>query len=104
MTGFEIVRMIDEYAKGGFPIWISNEGVSELSNLINWKEIDAGDTPKCTPILVCDEDGDCAVATFDGTEFEPYAVVPCYDGTTCTLNLGKIIAWMPLPKPPAGSP
>ena len=102
MTGHDIVNMIEEYAKGGFPIWISNEGVVELSKLINWKPIDT--VPTSTPIIVCDDDGDCAVATFDGAEFEPYAVVPCYDMTTCTLNLGKIIAWMPLPQPPAGSP
>ena len=104
MNGYEIVEMVKEYANDSNPLNLSRAGVKELAGLICWHLIKDEPAPTGVDLLVCDTDGDCAVAQYGLGSWDISNAGTSYDMADPTLQLGEIIAWMRLPKPPAGSP
>lgn len=104
MNGHEIVEMIKEHANSGASLSLSPVGVKELNAVIGWHLIKDEPAPLGTDVIVCDRDGDCAVAQYGLGVWDISNAGTSYDMAEPTLQLGEIIAWMRLPKRPAGSP
>ena len=104
MDGHEIVGMIKEHANDGASLSLSSSGVKALHSVIGWHLIKDEPAPSGTDLLVCDSDGDCAVAQYGLGVWDISNAGTSYDMAEPTLQLGVIIAWMRLPKRPAGSP
>ncbi len=104
MNGHEIVRMVKDHASNGISLSLSPSGVKALHSVIGWHLINDEPAPLGTDLLVCDTDGDCAVAQYGLGVWDISNAGANHDMAEPTLQLGEIIAWMRLPAPPAGSP